>query len=172
MPELPEVETVRRGLAPTLVGAAIIAAHQRARPDLRFPLPERFVERLTRPARRASCARRAKYLLADLDRGETLIMHLGMSGLVPRSTDGEPTPASSITRVGKAADARPCRVRVSRAARASPTTIRAASASWTARADGKLARPPLFAGIGVEPLADDFDGAALATSVRRPQARR
>jgi formamidopyrimidine-DNA glycosylase len=78
MPELPEVETVRRGLAPVMEGRRLDRVIQR-RPDLRWPLPERFVERLTgRSVLRLR--RRSKYLLADLDGGETLIMHLGMSG--------------------------------------------------------------------------------------------
>jgi formamidopyrimidine-DNA glycosylase len=78
MPELPEVETVRRGLEPALVGARIVAVEQR-RPDLRFPFPERFAERL-RGQEVTALGRRAKYLLADLSSGEVLIMHLGMSG--------------------------------------------------------------------------------------------
>ena len=78
MPELPEVETVRRGLEPALAGARLIRVEAR-RPDLRFPLPEGFVQRLT-GARIASLQRRAKYLLAPLDRGDTLVMHLGMTG--------------------------------------------------------------------------------------------
>ena len=78
MPELPEVETVRRGLEPALVGARIVAVEQR-RPDLRFPFPERFAERL-RGQEVTALGRRAKYLLADLSSDEVLIMHLGMSG--------------------------------------------------------------------------------------------
>jgi formamidopyrimidine-DNA glycosylase len=78
MPELPEVETVRRGLEPAMVGARIEAVEQR-RPDLRFPLPERFAERLQGQIVTA-LGRRAKYLLADLSSGEVLIMHLGMTG--------------------------------------------------------------------------------------------
>ncbi len=78
MPELPEVETVRRGLEPVLSGARL--ARVRAnRPDLRFPLPDGFVQRLT-GARILRLDRRAKYLLAPLDRGDTLVMHLGMTG--------------------------------------------------------------------------------------------
>jgi len=80
MPELPEVETIRCGLAPVLTGQTIVAAEQR-RPDLRWPLPERFAERLT-GRRVLDLARRSKYLLAGLDMGETLILHLGMSGRV------------------------------------------------------------------------------------------
>jgi formamidopyrimidine-DNA glycosylase len=78
VPELPEVETVRRGLEPILAGRRILRADLR-RPDLRWPFPPRMAERL-RGARVTGLRRRSKYLLADLDRGETLIVHLGMSG--------------------------------------------------------------------------------------------
>ena len=78
MPELPEVETVRRGLEPTMVGARFTKVAQR-RPDLRFPFPERFAQRLEGQEVQ-SLSRRAKYLLADLSSGEVLVMHLGMSG--------------------------------------------------------------------------------------------
>jgi formamidopyrimidine-DNA glycosylase len=78
MPELPEVETVRRGLAPVMEGRRILRADVR-RPDLRWPLPDRMAERLT-GARIERLGRRSKYILADLDTGETWLMHLGMSG--------------------------------------------------------------------------------------------
>jgi formamidopyrimidine-DNA glycosylase len=78
MPELPEVETVRRGLEPVLAGRRIVRADVR-RPDLRWPFPPGFATRLT-GARIMALRRRSKYLLADLDSGETLIAHLGMSG--------------------------------------------------------------------------------------------
>jgi len=78
MPELPEVETVRRGLEPALKGARLARVEAR-RADLRFPFPEGFVQRLT-GATVLELKRRAKYLLAPLDRGDTLIMHLGMTG--------------------------------------------------------------------------------------------
>jgi formamidopyrimidine-DNA glycosylase len=78
MPELPEVETVRRGLEPVLAGQRIRRVDQR-RPNLRFPFPERFVARLEgQTVERLD--RRAKYLVAHLDGGEALIMHLGMTG--------------------------------------------------------------------------------------------
>ncbi len=93
MPELPEVETVRRGLAPALEGAIIARVEQR-RPDLRFPFPERFAERLA-GRRVAALRRRAKYLLAELDDGATLLMHLGMSGSF-RIEGGEPLAADSF----------------------------------------------------------------------------
>ncbi|SNR33961.1 bifunctional DNA-formamidopyrimidine glycosylase/DNA-(apurinic or apyrimidinic site) lyase [Paracoccus sediminis] len=78
MPELPEVETVRRGLVPHLEGRRIARAEVR-RPDLRWPLPVDLVQVLT-GATVTALRRRSKYLLADLDRGGTLLMHLGMSG--------------------------------------------------------------------------------------------
>ena len=78
MPELPEVETVRRGLQPVMEGATITRAEVN-RPDLRWPLPERMAERLT-GKRVTALRRRSKYILADLDSGETLLVHLGMSG--------------------------------------------------------------------------------------------
>lgn len=78
MPELPEVETVRRGLSPHLEGSRIARAEAR-RPDLRWPLPTDLVQVLT-GARVTALRRRSKYLLADLDRGPTLLIHLGMSG--------------------------------------------------------------------------------------------
>lgn len=78
MPELPEVETVRRGLAPVMEGRVIELAENR-RPDLRFPFPDRFAGRLT-GVRVERLDRRAKYLLLRLENGETLLAHLGMSG--------------------------------------------------------------------------------------------
>ncbi len=78
MPELPEVETVRRGLVPAMEGVRIARAELR-RADLRWPFPPDMAARLT-GARVLQLRRRSKYLLADLDRGESLIVHLGMSG--------------------------------------------------------------------------------------------
>jgi formamidopyrimidine-DNA glycosylase len=85
MPELPEVETVRRGLAPVMEGQRIVSA-QINRPNLRFPFPDDFTARITGRTI-ISLARRAKYLLADLDDGEVLIMHLGMTGRFIIETD-------------------------------------------------------------------------------------
>ncbi len=78
MPELPEVERERRRLAPAMIGARFVRVRLN-RPNLRVPFPERFVERL-RGRTVGTLARRGKYLLATLDSGETLVMHLGMSG--------------------------------------------------------------------------------------------
>lgn len=78
MPELPEVETVRRGLAPAMEGRRILSVIQN-RPDLRFPFPPRFAERLT-GTRITRLGRRAKFLTAELETGDVLVMHLGMTG--------------------------------------------------------------------------------------------
>lgn len=78
MPELPEVETVRRGLQPVLEGATILRVTL-ARPALRYPFPERFAERLA-GRRVLGLDRRSKYLLWDIEGGDMLLAHLGMSG--------------------------------------------------------------------------------------------
>lgn len=78
MPELPEVETVRRGLEPAMVGKRIAHADVR-RPDLRWPFPDGMADRLS-GAKVERLRRRSKYILGDLDTGETLLIHLGMSG--------------------------------------------------------------------------------------------
>lgn len=78
MPELPEVETVRRGLTPAMEGALLVRAELR-RPDLRFPFPADFAT-LVSGRRILSLGRRAKYLLIDLEGGDVIIAHLGMSG--------------------------------------------------------------------------------------------
>ncbi|HEY3891645.1 MAG TPA: DNA-formamidopyrimidine glycosylase family protein, partial [Bradyrhizobium sp.] len=78
MPELPEVETVRRGLQPAMEGAKIVKAEAR-RTDLRFPFQKDFVARLEGQIV-TGLGRRAKYLMADLGSGDVLLMHLGMSG--------------------------------------------------------------------------------------------
>ena len=78
MPELPEVETVRRGLVPAMEGKRILHVETR-RKDLRFPFPANFAERIS-GARMKHLGRRAKYLVGELSTGEALIMHLGMTG--------------------------------------------------------------------------------------------
>jgi formamidopyrimidine-DNA glycosylase len=78
MPELPEVETVRRGLLPAMEGKRIVRVETR-RKDLRFPFPANFNQRLE-GARVKAVGRRAKYLVGELSTGEALIMHLGMTG--------------------------------------------------------------------------------------------
>lgn len=85
MPELPEVETVRRGLAPVMEGQVIALARVN-RPDLRWPFPADMAARLT-GRRVLRLRRRSKYILTDLDSGETLLIHLGMSGRMLVSGD-------------------------------------------------------------------------------------
>lgn len=87
MPELPEVETIRRGLEPVLVGQRIARVEQR-RADLRFPFPENFGKRLTGRTV-VTLQRRAKYLLVHLDDGTVLIIHLGMSGRISITGQGQ-----------------------------------------------------------------------------------
>ena len=85
MPELPEVETVKRGLSHAMERVVIDRADVN-RPDLRWPFPERLAERLA-GQRVDRLRRRSKYILADLSSGETLLIHLGMSGRMTVSGD-------------------------------------------------------------------------------------
>lgn len=91
MPELPEVETVRCGLEPVMVGRTFAFVEAR-RPDLRFPLPERMSERL-QGRTLEHLGRRSKYLVARVSGGDVLIMHLGMSG---RFTISEARPGGDV----------------------------------------------------------------------------
>src|SRR5690349_7277631 len=86
MPELPEVETVRMGLLPILEKHRIVRAETR-RGDLRVPFPKDFARRL-KGRRVKALLRRAKYLLAQLDNGETWVTHLGMSGRMSVYAEG------------------------------------------------------------------------------------
>jgi len=150
MPELPEVETVRRGLAPSLKGRRITEVLAR-RPDLRVPLPARFAERLTGRRVRA-LRRRAKYILADLDSGETLIVHLGMSGrLTVHKGKSEPPPLGLHDHVVIETDA-PARIVFTDHRRFGLMTI-----ADTATLD----RHELFRALGPEPLSSGFDAAFL-----------
>jgi formamidopyrimidine-DNA glycosylase len=99
MPELPEVETVRRGLAPAMEGARFARVEAR-RADLRWPLPKDFVARLEGQTV-TGLGRRAKYLLADLTSGEVLVMHLGMSGSFRVSQDDRRHPEVAAKRPSK-----------------------------------------------------------------------
>jgi formamidopyrimidine-DNA glycosylase len=87
MPELPEVETVRLGLQPAMEGFRLTDVETR-RGDLRVPFPKDFVDR-TKGRKVRSLRRRAKYILVDLDSGETLVIHLGMSGRMSVYSEGE-----------------------------------------------------------------------------------
>ena len=128
MPELPEVETVRRGLQPAW-RARVSSRSKRGGRDLRWPLPKDFVKRLQGKTV-TGLGRRAKYLLADLSSGEVLIMHLGMSGSFRvaqrwRRGDARPIPSRALRRSARMTMwSFTCRP-----ARSSPSTIRAASAA-------------------------------------------
>ncbi len=159
MPELPEVETVRRGLQPVLEGRRLSRVEAR-RPDLRFPLPEGFVQRLT-GATITRLGRRAKYLMAELDRGETLVMHLGMSG---RYEIAQPEGHVRPGEFHYAADPDPKHAHV-----VFETEDGGQVTYYDPRRFGymhlietdKVAEHPWFAGLGPEPLSDDFDTALL-----------
>ena len=149
MPELPEVETVRRGLEPVLVGNRFAAIEQR-RADLRFPLPQRFAERLEGRTVEA-LDRRAKYLLARLDDGEVLVMHLGMTGrfTIDHANGAAIKPQRRIPKhehiVFHLADGTFIRY----------SDVRRFGLMDLIRAEA-LEDHALFKGLGVEPLSDDF----------------
>jgi formamidopyrimidine-DNA glycosylase len=165
MPELPEVETVRLGLAPVLEGATFARVEQR-RPDLRFPLPADFAKRLE-GRRVVHLGRRAKYLVAELDDGETLIMHLGMSG---RFTVGSLLPADAangrvlgeFTHETGGSDKHDHII-------FEMSNFAVIRYNDTRRfgymdliAPGALATHPLFRDLGIEPLGPELDAAYLA----------
>ncbi len=159
MPELPEVETVRRGLEPTMVGARFAEVETR-RGDLRTPFPPRFAERL-KGRRIVSLTRRAKYLLAALDSGETLVMHLGMSGSF-RVERGEAlvVPPFHHERPKLAAHDHVV-FSLDNCARVVFNDPRRFGSMDLIKSEGIAERAP-FAGLGVEPLSAEFDAAELA----------
>lgn len=159
MPELPEVETVRGGLAPVLEGRRLARVEAR-RPDLRFPLPLNFVQALT-GAEIVRLDRRAKYLLARLDREDTLVMHLGMSGRFEIAKSRE-YPADGAERPGRfhyAPDPDPKHAHV-----VFETDAGAKVTYYDPRRFGYMALVntatldlhPWFAGLGPEPLSEAF----------------
>jgi formamidopyrimidine-DNA glycosylase len=162
MPELPEVETVRRGLEHAMVGAGIVSVEAR-RPDLRFPLPQNFVARLA-GQEVVSLGRRAKYLLADLTSGEVLIMHLGMTGrflvTAPDGRTREPGEVYAEARQELAHDHI-----VFRLSNGFTVTYNDARRfgfmDLVPRAGLEASRH--FKSIGVEPLGNAFDAAMLAS---------
>jgi formamidopyrimidine-DNA glycosylase len=162
MPELPEVETVRLGLEPVLTGRSFVRVEQR-RPDLRFPLPERFAERLT-GRRVLRLERRAKYILVHLDRDEVLAVHLGMTGRLIVSNGGaerDLTLGQYVYEHGK--DARHDHLVFTMSGGAVVTYNDARRFGYmTLIPEGELASDAFFAGLGVEPLSDDLSGSYLA----------
>lgn len=159
MPELPEVETVRLGLRPALEGARIDRLELR-RPDLRFPFPERFAERVGGRTVTA-LGRRAKYLLADLDDGALVIMHLGMSGSfrIEEGGDSE-TPGIFYHPRDKQAAHDHVVFHLSNGFRIVYNDPRRFGFMDLARREGAEANPHLRA-LGVEPVGNEFGGAVL-----------
>ena len=158
MPELPEVETVRRGLEPVLVGARLTRLRQN-RPDLRFPFPDRFAERLEGGSVER-IDRRAKYLLAALSTGETWVTHLGMTGRF--TVDGEqlgefeePAPIA-----GKHEHMSFCALKDGRATRVGFADARRFGFMGLIPTD-QVETHPWFVGMGPEPLGNGFSAAHL-----------
>jgi formamidopyrimidine-DNA glycosylase len=164
MPELPEVETVRRGLEPVLAGARLSHVEAR-RPDLRFPFPEGFGQRLT-GARIERLERRAKYLLAPLDRGETLVMHLGMTGRFEIAGLGAPTKPGAFA-LAQPPDPRHAHVVLETEAGARVTYYDPRRFGYMDLiASERLPSHPWFQGLGPEPLGECFSAARLALAFR------
>ena len=160
MPELPEVETVRRGLAPHLVGRRLLRVSAR-RPDLRFPLPEGFVQRLT-GARVIELARRGKYMLAPLDRDETLVMHLGMTGRFAVEAEGLSEEPGEFA-LAAPADPKHAHIVFETDAGGVLTYFDARRFGFMDLVDtANLDSHPRFAAMGPEPLGNAFDADYLA----------
>lgn len=160
MPELPEVETVRRGLLSSLEGRRITHVLAR-RPDLRFPLPERFAGRLE-GARVEALGRRAKYMLAALDTGETLVMHLGMTGRFEiQDLGGSIKPGAFALKAPESE--KHAHVVIDTDAGRRLTYFDARRFGFMALVDtDRLELHPWFAGMGPEPLGPGFTPAYLA----------
>jgi formamidopyrimidine-DNA glycosylase len=172
MPELPEVEAVRRQLEPAMVGRRITHVELR-RPDLRSPFPRRFAQRLA-GATTTELTRRAKYLLATLSSGETLLMHLGMSGsfrVAAGGSDGRDAHDHVVFHL--AHTFRPREARAKRY-RHDTATLGQSERSIVVFNDprrfgfmdlvrtDRLDRHPSLEGLGPEPLSAAFDAGALA----------
>ena len=162
MPELPEVETVRRGLQPALEGARLARVEQR-RPDLRFPFPDGFVQRLT-GARVERLDRRAKYLLAYLDRGDALVMHLGMTGRFEIEASGPAVrPGDFVQAVPP--DPKHAHVVFETEAGTRVTYYDPRRFGFMGLVSAEtLDTHPWFAGMGPEPLGPAFNASQLASA--------
>jgi formamidopyrimidine-DNA glycosylase len=164
MPELPEVETVRRGLAPVMEGARFDTVEAR-RGDLRWPLPRDFVARLEGNTV-SGLGRRAKYLLADLSSGDVLIMHLGMSGSFRVTHEqGEAVPGAYYHERRKDGVHDHIVFHMSSGARIAFNDPRRFG-SMTIVARTALDQEPLLRALGPEPLGNAFDAAMLARASR------
>src|ERR1700742_2091316 len=160
MPELPEVETVRRGLQPVMEGSKILAAEAR-RKDLRFPFQKDFVARLTGQTV-TGLGRRAKYLMADLGSGDVLLMHLGMSGSfrIQKEQDAKAPGGFHHPRGKNGAHDHVVFHMSSGAAVIFNDPRRFGYMKIIAR--NELDDEPLLKGLGPEPLGNEFDAAMLA----------
>lgn len=161
MPELPEVETVRRGLEPSLAGATIARLELR-RADLRFPFPERFQERVE-GKRVEALGRRAKYLVAELSSGEGLIMHLGMTGRFLVERPGAPplAPGEFHADPGRHAAHDHVVLHLGDGTRVTYNDARRFGFMDLAPLAG-LAQSRHFAAMGIEPLGNELSGELLA----------
>jgi formamidopyrimidine-DNA glycosylase len=158
MPELPEVETVRRGLQPALEGARLARVEAR-RPDLRFPLPADFVQRLT-GARIEVLGRRAKYILGKLDRGDTLVMHMGMSGRF--EIEGADRARAGSFRLAASAEDKHAHIQFQTEAGVRITFFDARRFGYMDLIPtDRLQEHAWFKGLGPEPLDPAFDAAFL-----------
>ncbi len=160
MPELPEVETVRRGLADAMVGAQFTRVDLR-RPDLRFPFPKNFAGRL-KGRRIEDLRRRGKYLLADLDDARILVMHLGMSGSF-RIEDETDAKTPGVFHQARSKDPAHDHVvfHLSNGKSIVYNDPRRFGFMQIIDRD-KIAEHPLFRNVGVEPLGGELNGATLA----------
>jgi len=160
MPELPEVETVRRGLQPVMEGARIAKAEVR-RKDLRFPFQRDFVARLTGQTV-TGLGRRAKYLMADLASGDVLVMHLGMSGSFRVCKDDEQqAPGQFHYPRGKDRTHDHVVLHMSSGAAVIFNDPRRFGYMKVIAREA-LQDEPLLRGLGPEPLGNEFDAAMLA----------
>ena len=152
MPELPEVETVCRGLAMKMEGRVLTRVEQR-RPNLRIPFPERMVERLT-GRRVVTIRRRAKYILIHLDDDQVLIVHLGMSGRMTIGQDLGPPGAHDhvLLTTDDGSD-----IRFNDARRFGLMAMTGADA---------LDSHPLLASLGPEPLGNEFNAETLSRALK------
>lgn len=163
LPELPEVESVRRQLAPVMVGARIDKVEVR-RPNLRLPFPPSFAARLTGQAVQA-LTRRAKYLLATLSSGETLVMHLGMTGSFRIERDQDRHAITGLTSTMD--DERHDHVVFHLSSKTSVTFNDPRRFGFMDLAGlDLLDQHPALRGLGMEPLSVDFDAAALAAACK------
>lgn len=160
MPELPEVETVRRGLQPVLESRRIKYALVR-RPDLRWPLPPELADRLT-GARVTTLRRRSKFILMDLEGGDTLLMHLGMSGRILISGQVEGNFAHDVLPLEKHDHVV---IDVEGGARVTFNDARRFGAMDLASTQD-LDDHPWLSDLGPEPLGNEFSEDVLAVSFR------